>query len=65
MTNVETTFRACMPSITSKPRLVFFLRRCDAEVPEFLRMHVRDHLKCLSECFILTVIQADFDYLQI
>jgi hypothetical protein len=44
-----------------KPKLVFFQYRYDGNLPEFLLMHKRDHVKCLSEFFDVTVIHEDCD----
>lgn len=51
--------------VNIKPKLVFFQRRYDDSVPEFLMMHVQAHVKCLSEFFNITVIREDCDYLQV
>jgi hypothetical protein len=48
-----------------KPKLVFFQRRYDSTVPAFLLQHVREHVKCLSYFFNVTVVREDCDYLQI
>ncbi len=48
-----------------KPRLVFFQNKYDDGLPEFLLMHVREHVKCLSVFFDVTVIRDDCDYQQI
>lgn len=51
--------------MSTKPKLVFFQFRYDANVPEFLLLHKREHIKCLSEFFDVTVIREDCDYQQI
>jgi hypothetical protein len=48
-----------------KPKLVFFQYRYDQKLPEFLLIHTRDHVRCLSEFFDVTVIHDDCDYQQI
>jgi hypothetical protein len=54
-----------MNSCHMKPKLVFFQYRYDENLPEFLLIHKRDHVKCLSEFFDVTVINEDCDYQQI
>jgi hypothetical protein len=54
-----------MKRVCTKPKLVFFQYRYDANLPEFLLMHKRDHVKCLSEFFEVTVVHEDCDYQQI
>jgi hypothetical protein len=54
-----------MSSLSDKPHLVFFQRRYDRSVPEFLLAHIHDHVKCLSEFFEVTVVREDCDYRQI
>jgi hypothetical protein len=48
-----------------KPKLVFFQYRYDEHLPEFLLIHTRDHVRCLSEFFDVTVIHDDCDYQEI
>jgi hypothetical protein len=48
-----------------KPRLVFFQFRYDDKLPEFLLIHKRDHVNCLSHFFDVRVIDHDCDYQQI
>lgn len=54
-----------MTRLHAKPKLVFFQYRYDATLPEFLLIHKRDHVKCLSAFFDVTVIHDDCDYQQI
>ncbi len=54
-----------MNNMRTKPKLVFFHFKYDENVPEFLLAHNREHIKCLSESFDLTVIHEDCDYQQI
>jgi hypothetical protein len=49
----------------AKPKLVFFQYRYDENLPEFLLIHTRDHVKCLSQYFDVTVIHEDCDYQKI
>jgi hypothetical protein len=49
----------------SKPKLVFFQYRYEGNLPEFLLIHFRDHVKCLSEFFDVRVVHEDCDYAQI
>ena len=51
--------------IEVKPKLVFFQNRYDGNIPEFLLIHIRDHVRCLAEFFDVTVINWDCDYGQI
>jgi tetratricopeptide (TPR) repeat protein len=48
-----------------KPKLVFFQNRYDGNIPEFLLIHIRDHVRCLAESFDVTVINRDCDYGQV
>jgi hypothetical protein len=48
-----------------KPKLVFFQQQCDENLPEFLLQHKRDHIKCLSQSFDITVIREPSDYRQV
>ena len=54
-----------MNIVHAKPKLVFFQYKYDEHLPEFLLMHKRAHVKCLSEFFDLTLIDEDCDYQQI
>jgi hypothetical protein len=45
-----------------KPRLLFFQYNYDERLPKFLLIHKREHVKCLSEFFDVTVIHEDCDY---
>jgi hypothetical protein len=54
-----------MTTDRAKPRLVFFQYRYDENLPEFLLIHKRDHVNCLSHFFDVTVIDHDCDYQQI
>jgi hypothetical protein len=49
----------------AKPRLVFFQYRYDEKLPEFLLIHKRDHVRCLSEFFDVVVVDQDCDYQEI
>lgn len=51
-----------MKTIHAKPKLVFFQYKYDECLPEFLLMHTREHVKCLSEFFDVAVINGDCDY---
>ncbi len=54
-----------MDNFHTKPKLVFFQFRYDENVPEFLLIHKREHVKCLSEFFDVTVVHENCDYQQI
>jgi hypothetical protein len=54
-----------MEYLHNKPKLVFFLYRYDASLPEFLLIHKREHVKCLRQFFDVTTIDYDCDYRQI
>jgi hypothetical protein len=54
-----------MDSLNSKPKLVFFQFKYDANLPEFLLIHKQEHVKCLSEFFEVTAIDEDCDYQEI
>jgi Glycosyl transferases group 1 len=54
-----------MDHVKAKPKLVFFQYKYDDRLPEFLLMHKREHVKCLSSFFDVTVISEDCDYRQI
>jgi tetratricopeptide (TPR) repeat protein len=47
-----------------KPKLVFFQWEHE-KIPSFLRLHLQQHVKCLSESFDVVVINEDCDYQQI
>jgi hypothetical protein len=49
----------------TKPKLVFFAYRYRKDLPEFLLIHKREHVKCLSEFFEVTVVDYDCDYQQV
>ena len=51
-----------MTEMQSKPRLIFFQHQYDPRLPGFLSMHAREHAKCLSHFFEVTVIDQDCDY---
>jgi hypothetical protein len=53
-----------MDTNQNKPKLVFFAYKYDEHLPEFLLLHKREHVKCLSEFFDVTVIDYDCDYQQ-
>src|SRR5215210_2041511 len=48
--------------LRKKPKLLFFQYQYDRHLPEFLLMHAREHVRCLSEFFDVTVISRDCDY---
>ena len=50
---------------TEKPNLVYFQSKYDDTLPEFVLSHQREHVKCLSEFFRVTVVNEDCDYRQI
>ena len=52
-------------AIQPKPRLVLFQYRYDPRLPSFLSMHAREHAKCLSNFFEVTVIDKDCEYQEI
>jgi hypothetical protein len=52
-------------TMPTKPKLIFFQCKYDNRLPEFLLTHKREHVKCLSRCFEVTVIQEDCDYQQV
>jgi len=54
-----------MDDLQRKPKLVFFQIRYSERLPEFLRIHQREHLKCLSQSFEVVTIHEDCDYGQI
>jgi hypothetical protein len=54
-----------MTSHPAKPRLVFFQYLYDDKLPEFLLIHKRNRVNCLSEFFDVTVVDHDCDYQQI
>src|SRR5690349_21344234 len=48
----------------AKPRLVFF--QWDHQgLPQFLQLHMQQHVRCLAEFFEVTVINKDCDYSKI
>lgn len=54
-----------MDKLQRKPKLVFFQVRYSDRLPEFLRIHQREHLKCLSQSFDVVTIHEDCDYAQV
>jgi hypothetical protein len=54
-----------MEKVNTKPKLLFFKYKYDKHLPEFLLIHNREHIKCLSEFFDVIVIREDCDYQQI
>lgn len=48
-----------------KPKLVFFQYEYDSHLPPFVLIHKREHVKCLSEFFDVTVVNHDCEYQQI
>src|SRR5581483_4731263 len=57
--------REIMDTYSAKPKLVFFQFKYDPSLPAFLSLHAREHAKCLSHFFDVTVINQDCDYLEI
>lgn len=47
-----------------KPKLVFF-RWIDKNSPHYIRLHLEQHIKCLSEFFEVILIDSDCDYKQV
>jgi tetratricopeptide (TPR) repeat protein len=45
-----------------KPKLVFFTYKYDRQLPDFLLIHHREHIKCLAESFDVTVVDESCDY---
>lgn len=54
-----------MQTTPTKPKLVFFQFEYDERLPQFLLIHKREHVKCLSQFFDVTVIDKDCDYREI
>src|ERR1700687_1294531 len=54
-----------MNNIHAKPKLLFFQYKYDEDLAPFLLAHKREHVKCLSEFFEVTVIERDCVYQQI
>lgn len=54
-----------LSAIKAKPKLIFFQYEYSARLPEFLVIHKREHVACLSEFFDVIVIDKDCDYQQI
>ena len=50
---------------SDKPILVYFQPKYEDSLPEFVLTHQREHVKCLSEFFCVTVITEDCDYRQV
>src|SRR5262245_924740 len=46
---------------TVKPRLVFF-RWINKECPDYIRLHLKHQINCLSEFFEVILISEDCDY---
>lgn len=46
----------------NKPRLLFFQGSYPEDLPEFLLIHGREHVKCLAQFFDVIVIDKDCDY---
>jgi hypothetical protein len=63
--SIQTQRRAKKDGAPGKPRLAFFQCKYDENLPAFLRLHKREHVKCLSEFFAVTVINEDCDYQQV
>jgi len=53
-----------MEYTTTKPRLLFFQYKYDGRLPAFVLTHTREHVKCLSQFFEVTVVNEDSDYQQ-
>ena len=51
--------------VSAKPRLVFFSYKYDERLPDFLLIHHREHIRCISETFDIIVIDHPCDYQQI
>ncbi|HEY5752807.1 MAG TPA: glycosyltransferase [Chthoniobacterales bacterium] len=47
---------------STKPKLVFFQRKYDGNLPHFLLLHKDAHVQCLSTFFDVTVVNYDCDY---
>jgi hypothetical protein len=54
-----------MDSINTRPTLLFLQQQCDERLPEFLLVHKREHVKCLSHFFNVIVLSEECDYQQI
>jgi hypothetical protein len=52
-------------TLHAKPKLVFFQFKYDPKLPAFLSLHAREHAKCLSHFFDVTVINQDCDFQQV
>jgi hypothetical protein len=48
--------------VPAKPKLVFFSYKYDEWLPDFLLIHHREHIQCLSEAFDVTIIDDACDY---
>jgi hypothetical protein len=53
-----------VPSDAKKPKLVFF-RWTSKTLPDFIRLHLRQQVRCLEQFFEVVVISADCDYRQV
>ena len=51
--------------VPPKPKLVFFSYKYDEWLPDFLLIHHREHIRCISETFDVVVIDYPCDYQQI
>lgn len=54
-----------MTSDVAKPNLLFFQVRYDARLPSFVLAHQREHVKCLSQFFNVSVVNEDCDYQEV
>ena len=46
----------------TRPKLLFFQSKYDERLPEFLLIHAREHVRCLSEFFDVSVVNINCDY---
>jgi hypothetical protein len=51
--------------VPAKPKLVFLSYKYDERLPDFLLIHHREHIRCISETFDVIVIDYPCDYQQI
>ncbi len=63
--NMEAMNTTTPNMVRSKPKLAFFAFRYDNRLPEFIVTHHREHVRCLSEFFEVTVVNQDCDYREI
>lgn len=54
-----------MDNMQTKPKLLLFQQEYNQHSAEFVLMQQREHVKCLSQFFDVTVIHEDCDYQQI